>query len=118
MARATTTTRTDPSALPSRIGKLLGEVRWFLLLAVTLALGVILVWNFLFPTKQEPKEGAGGQAGGQPVGQWQVQAHGSSIGAARPGICREIPREFGGYSPVAQSPALDSAAYRRHEDDG
>ena len=37
MARATPTTRTDPSALPSRIGKLLGEVRWFLLLAVTLA---------------------------------------------------------------------------------
>ncbi|MGO4327325.1 DNA translocase FtsK [Cupriavidus sp. 2TAF22] len=42
MARATTTTRTDPSALPSRIGKLLGEVRWFLLLAVTLAFVCIL----------------------------------------------------------------------------
>ncbi|KWR89504.1 DNA translocase FtsK [Cupriavidus sp. IDO] len=42
MARATTTTRTDPSALPSRIGKLLGEVRWFLLLAVTLGFLCVL----------------------------------------------------------------------------
>jgi len=42
MARATTTTRTDPSALPSRIGKLLGEVRWFLLLAVTLGFVFVL----------------------------------------------------------------------------
>ncbi|WP_454710309.1 DNA translocase FtsK [Cupriavidus nantongensis] len=42
MARATTTTRTDPSALPSRIGRLLGEVRWFLLLAVTLGFLCVL----------------------------------------------------------------------------
>ncbi|WP_439671383.1 DNA segregation ATPase FtsK/SpoIIIE or related protein [Cupriavidus necator] len=42
MARATTTTRTDPSALPSRIGKLLGEVRWFLLLAITLGFLCVL----------------------------------------------------------------------------
>lgn len=45
MARASTTptTRTDPSALPSRIGRLLGEVRWFLLLAVTIAFLIILL---------------------------------------------------------------------------
>ncbi len=43
MARASTTTRTDPAALPSRIGGLLGEVRWFLLLAVTLAFFCILL---------------------------------------------------------------------------
>jgi S-DNA-T family DNA segregation ATPase FtsK/SpoIIIE len=45
MARASTTptTRTDPAALPSRIGRLLGEVRWFLLLAVTIAFLIILL---------------------------------------------------------------------------
>ena len=43
MARASTTTRTDPAALPSRIGGLFGEVRWFLLLAVTLAFFCILL---------------------------------------------------------------------------
>ncbi|MDO3623695.1 DNA translocase FtsK 4TM domain-containing protein [Ralstonia pseudosolanacearum] len=48
MARASTTptTRTDPAALPSRIGRLLGEVRWFLLLAVTIAfLTILLSYN-------------------------------------------------------------------------
>jgi YidC/Oxa1 family membrane protein insertase len=34
-----------------------------LLLAVTLALGVILVWNFLFPTKQEPQGQGQGNTG-------------------------------------------------------
>jgi S-DNA-T family DNA segregation ATPase FtsK/SpoIIIE len=45
MARASTspTTRTDPAALPSRIGRLLGEVRWFLLLAVTIAFLTVLL---------------------------------------------------------------------------
>lgn len=71
MARTTTTTRTDPSVLPSRIGKLLGEVRWFLLLAATLAfLGILASYSKADPGWSHASEVAQIHNLGGRVGAW------------------------------------------------
>ncbi|MBY4895560.1 DNA translocase FtsK [Cupriavidus sp. AU9028] len=71
MARTTTTTRTDPSVLPSRIGKLLGEVRWFLLLGATLAfVGILASYSKADPGWSHASEVAQIHNLGGRVGAW------------------------------------------------